>query len=286
MNKRILILFLACVLFSGCRKPTEPVSTGGIISTAPNITEMVYALGLGKRLCAVTTHCTYPAAAAALPKAGGYFAINYEIIQTLQPELVLILKGNVTARDRLKKMGFQTVEIESRSMEDIFQSVEKIGAACGVEMRAAELVSKLRKKVSNVRKQAQSVRERPRVLIVFGRNPAADTIGTVYAIGPQSIHHEMLETAGGRNAYEGQLPSAAVSAEGIIRMNPDVIIDLLPGIGENADLSAWQKLSSVNAVKNGRIVALTGDYVCIPGPRFVQTLEDIAKAIHPKFSEE
>ncbi|MCF7847851.1 MAG: ABC transporter substrate-binding protein [Kiritimatiellales bacterium] len=275
-SKHILI---ALLILCGCSGRKTPAPAGGIISTAPNITEMVYALGLEDQLTAVTAHCTYPESAVALPKIGGYFEINYEAILSLQPALVLILEENTEAKARIAKMGFQTLEIGTGTITDIFQSLEKIGAACGAEERATEIVSNLRKKISNVRKQADAMKEQPRVLLVFGRDPAADNIGTVYAIGSQSIHHEMLEIAGGENAYTSRLPSAAISAEGILRINPDVIIDMLPNIGKAADLSAWQKLPSVSAVKNSRVTALTGDYVCIPGPRFIQTLEDIAKII-------
>jgi len=272
-------ILIALLILCGCGERKEPASSGGIISTAPNITEMVYALGLEDQLTAVTANCTYPESATALPKIGGYFEINYEAILSSRPDMVLLLKENTEAKARLENMNIQTLEIGTGSIADIFQSLEEIGAACGAEDQAEELVSNLRKKVSNVRKQAETIQGRPRVLLVFGRDASADNIGAVYAIGSQSIHHEMLAIAGGENAYTGKLPSAAISAEGILRMNPDVIIDMLPDIGSSADLGAWHKLPSVNAVKNGRITALTGDYVCIPGPRFIQTLEDIADII-------
>jgi len=117
---------------------------------------------------------------------------------------------------------------------------------------------------------------RPRVLLTFGSTEE----GSIQAFGPACIHNELLEIAGGKNVIEGKLPFATLSREAVLRLNPDIIIELAPELDDGAKPSNhWKKLTAVNAVKNNRIHVLTGDYTCIPGPRFIQTLEDFAGII-------
>ena len=106
--------------------------------------------------------------------------------------------------------------------------------------------------------------------------------------GKEGFYDAMIEIAGGENVYSGTaVRFPLISPEGITKLNPDVIIDLvadpgkLPG-GTRGLLDEWNELKDVNAVKNGRVCILTGSHLMRPGPRFIQTIEDIAKAIHPE----
>ncbi len=267
-------------MFPGCRNKQNEIKHGGIISTAPNITQMIYTLGLEDQLSAVSRYCTLPQSAPPLPAIGGYFEINYELLLSIQPELVILLKGNNEIITRIESMGFKAISIGDNSLDAIFRALQKIGKERNIASHAAEVIKKMRKTISDISTGYPETVPKPRVLLTFGRDPSAKRIHSLYAIGTESIHHEILVIAGGENAYTGKLPSAEISAEGILRINPDIIIDMLPGSSDYSGLSAWEGLSEVNAVKNRRIATLTNDYVCIPGPNIIRTLKDFSKIIH------
>ncbi|HEY5621821.1 MAG TPA: ABC transporter substrate-binding protein, partial [Pontiella sp.] len=145
--------------------------------------------------------------------------------------------------------------------------------------KAEELVDRLSNRVEALRNNAT---ERPAVLITFGESAGTD-IGQIHAFGSSCIHTELLEIAGGRNVIESNLPYSILSREAVIRLNPDIIIELAPG-GQKPDdpCRAWKTLPDVTAVKNKQVHVLTGDYTCIPGPRFIRTLEDFKQIIGGK----
>ena len=97
----------------------------------------------------------------------------------------------------------------------------------------------------------------------------------------------MITYAGGINAYEGHNISYPVlSAEGLLYLNPDIIIDMISGFDKNdldetAILKEWESVSNVEAVKKDRVYIVKNDYAVIPGPRFILLLEDLARIIHP-----
>ncbi|MCF7818436.1 MAG: helical backbone metal receptor [Kiritimatiellales bacterium] len=278
---RVYIALATTLLLIGCGKPAHPAASGKvperIVSLAPNITETIYALGIEDKLVGDTTYCRYPAAAQSLPKIGGFGSINYEAIVTLHPDLVILHKEYDADKERLDGLGIPYLETGTYFIADILDTIRDIGKACGAQSRADELVQNLENRIAEIRQVGQTFQSaRPRVLITFGSGET----DAIQAIGPACIHNELLELAGGQNVVEGKLPFAILSREAVMRLNPDIIIQLAPDMEPVADpFEAWKTLDSVNAVKNHRIHLLTGDYTCIPGPRFIQTLEDFSEII-------
>lgn len=276
MIKRIPFL-LTLALLCGCGQPVPPAQRNDnverIISLAPNITETIYALGLESKLVGVTPYCTYPEAARTLPKVGGFGHFNYEAIVVAHPDLVILHKEFDAEKTRITGLGIPTLETGSYFIADILETINNIGNACGVPDRADTMIAQLKQRIRELETTSTN---RPRVLIIFG----SDGTGPIQAFGPACIHNEMLKIAGGRNVVEGKLPFATLSYEAVIRFNPDIIIVLAPELESPDSYSGpWDKLKSVNAVQNNRIHVLTADYTCIPGPRFIQTLEDFSEII-------
>jgi iron complex transport system substrate-binding protein len=126
---------------------------------------------------------------------------------------------------------------------------------------------------------------RPRTLLVFGREPGS--LRNIYASGGRGFLHDMLVAAGGEDVLSDiQRESAQVSTEMILARRPDVILELNAATRLNEpDLEAvvdpWLRLSSVPAVRNKRVIILTGPGMTVPGPRVVQGIEKMAKALHP-----
>lgn len=280
----IVGLVMSALLLCGCGRPTPPAPLeevpDRIISLAPNITEIIYALGLDDRLVGVTRFCTYPPAARNLPKIGGFGQFNYEAIVSLHPDLAIVHEEFDAEKTRLNGLGIPCLETGNYFIQDILESIRDVGVACGAEGRADELNQQLSLRMAALKHDPT---ERPRVLMTFSGN-ADDAMAQIHAFGTECLHNELLEMAGGENVLSGKRPYALLSKEAVLRLNPDVIMVLAPElIAADTELAQWKTLSAVKAVEAGRVYVLTNDYLCIPGPRFIRILEDMSAILggHP-----
>lgn len=285
-----IVCALAAVL-TACAPGPDPSDAGGgpydrIVSLAPSTTEVLFALGLGDRVVGVTRYCTYPPEAQEKDAVGGFLDPNFEAILRLQPELAVVLEIHGETKDRLRELGMDVLAVEHRTLDGILASIESIGNACGVPARAEALLDEIRSDMNRVA-QAVEGQPRPRVLLSAGRGYGEGRLQEVYAAGQGQWYDDLIELAGGANAFEDEsIMFPALSGEGLVRLNPDVIVEMAPnlaakGLTEADVIADWMGLVAMKAVRTGRIYVLTGDYVTIPGPRFVRVLEDLARVFHP-----
>lgn len=261
------------------------VASQRLVSLAPSITESLFALGLGDRVVGVTNFCDYPPEALDVPKIGGYYDLNLEAVLGLGPDLVVCLPEHAAQLEHLDDLGLSHLTVDHRHVETILESLLTLGQTCGVEDRAEEMVQGLRQRIQAVQAGAAGQKP-PRVLVCVGRNMGSATIDEVYVAGPNGFYDEMISLAGGVNAYQGDQPYPMMTAEGLLRTQPDLIFDMVAdleeqGLTEEDVLQQWQSLSDLKAVQQGRVVLFTEDFVVIPGPRFVQILEKMARALAP-----
>lgn len=266
--------------------PSEPPGHARIISLSPSITETLFALGLNKLVVGVTKYCAYPPEACAKMKVGGYIDPSYEAILALEPDVVVLLPEQGKVGKNLSALGIRTIAVNNKTVEDILSSIRALGAAFGAQEMAEELESGLRERMEAIRRRTAGF-SRPGVLISVARGMGSLGVKTVYVAGRNGYFDELLDIAGGENAYRDErMKFPKVSMEGLISMAPDVVIDLVPSLKEKGweeedILGEWKALRGVKAVDDGRVYVLGNDYVTIPGPRFILLLEDIANAIHP-----
>lgn len=266
----------------GCIKqqPAPAAEPKRILSFAPSITETLFALGIGDRVVGVTRYCNYPAQARNLPKVGGYFDPNYEMILTLKPDLVFLLKEHSSIKEFLNKNGIVYKVIDNENVNAILNSFTTIGAMFGKTYQADSLVSNFG---SEVPASAQ-FRVRPKILLCIGRDsPGSGTISKVYLAGPKSFYSELINDAGAENAYaDSTFSYPSFSGEGIIRLAPDIIIDLtasVAGVGMEKVRQDWNSLSMVPAVKNLLVFCPVNDFMTIPGPRIGLIVREIRKTV-------
>ena len=259
---------------------------GRIISLAPSITETLFAIGLGDAVVGVTRYCDYPPEARSKHRVGGVYDPNYEAITALAPDLVVMLPGLEDPREYLEARGVRVLTCKHESIGEILESIQRIGRTCGVPEQAEAVVQGLRERMAAIAARTHGL-ERPTVMVGVGRNVATNRIEGVYIAGKGSFYDQFIDQAGGMNAYGGDLPFASVSAEGILKMNPAVIVEMLGNMsGLDIDpgqaVRAWGALPQVDAVRNGRVHLICGDFAVIPGPRFIRILEELAHALHPE----
>ncbi len=292
----IASLFLASCLLRGLVAEghvadSKAATCERIVSMAPSITETLFALGLGPRVVGVTRYCNYPAEALKREKIGGFYDPNYEAIFSLDPDIVIMLPEHARARKIVSSMGIRTLVVSNKTVEDIIAGIDKIGRVCGEGDRAAEITKDLSKRIERIGRLTKGL-PRPSVMISISRGMATENINNVYIAGRNGFYDELLELAGGVNVYRDEsVRFPLLTREGIIALNPDVVLDLVPDVEEKGlDVSSikreWRELRGVEAVKKGRVYVLGRDYVTVPGPRFILLLEDMVRAIHPEAEED
>ncbi len=167
-----------------------------IVSTAPSITEMLYALGLGDRVVGVTTFCHYPPEAARKPKIGNYLRPDVEAILALRPDLVIAEKSMVQQAMSLPRLKLNVLEVDDSTVQGIYESIRTIGRSTGAAAKAEAVSGGIQKELESIRQRSARL-PRVRVLFVVGRTPGR--IEDLIAAGSSSYLNEVMEIAGGRN---------------------------------------------------------------------------------------
>lgn len=279
--KRIACIIAIIFSLQPCCPARGAEYPGRIISLSPSITEILYGLGLGERVVGVTDHCNFPDEVRSKPRVGSYLSINYESIMLLEPDLVVVLDGyGPELRDTLDKAGIERITVNTSTIDGIFSSIQKIGRRCRAEESAAGLISRIKEDVNKLKNKAK--RDPPRrVMVVVGRN--SGSFENLYIAGRNTFYNELLELLGCENVYEkADISYPAISLEGVIRLNPDIIIEMLPGYPDDkiSEVTGeWNIFEHVSAVRNGKVFVFNEDYVCVPGPRFTLVLRKMAEAL-------
>jgi len=261
---------------------------GRVICAAPSITEIVFTLGAGPRVVGVSDYSFFPPEAKGVARIGGQINPNRERILSLEPDLI-ILQGKHPALSRFcRAQGIRTLSVEIDRIEHIGAAILTIGAWLGEEASAEHLAADIHLELSDLALKTRSQPPR-RVFLGLGHTPG-DLTGLM-TTGSGTFLHELIELAGGRNIFAdapGSYPT--ISKESLVRRRPDVIIEVLAeGISPDNQLllrSDWDRLSTLPAVKAGRIFFLTDDYLLIPGVRIARTAHRLAEAIHPELFED
>jgi iron complex transport system substrate-binding protein len=254
-----------------------------IVSTSPSITEILFALGLGPRVVAVTNFCHYPPEVNKLPKVGTYLRPNLETIASLRPDLVVIEDNPIQLAGKLAALGLKPLEIEPKDLAGIRLAITRVGDAAGVPQAAAQLNARMQADLEAIRKEAAK-RRRTRVAFIVGRTPGS--LEGLVAVGRASFLNELIELAGGENVFrESASPYPKVPLEEILGRNPDVIVDM----GDMADTAKiteqhrrevprlWQRYPALKAVRDGRVFAVASDIFVVPGPRVVEAAREFAR---------
>jgi len=262
-----LLLFLALPVFAA-----EPPK---VVSLAPSITEIVYAVGAQSQLHGVTNWCKYPEEAKQKPKVGGHIDPSLERIVAVHPDLVIVEKANTDIVARLQELHLNLLIVEHRNVAGIMESILLIGDACGKPSQ--QLYDSLQKRLDVVQKKITA--EPVSALVIVGRTLSNGEIIEPFAASGGTFLGELLALAGGVDATgEGAIKYPMLSRESLLRLQPEVVFDLAPEFAGNIiELEkAWESFPK------SRAVIIVDDAPLIPGPRFVETVELFARELHPE----
>ena len=290
-----MLLFCAFLILTGCGEKTHGPRTSAdpekgssvpqrVVSLSPAMTEMMYALGLENHLIGVTDHCKYPPEAQTKPTVGTIFAPNLEKIAALRPDCVLMTCRQPDKEAQMRSFGWDPLPMHDETLDDVFTGIETLGKRFQVHERAEKLNDSLKERLHVIQERTRTL-PKLRVLLVVSRNYASGQLEDVYAAGHDGLCEPLLDLAGGKNAYEGNSPYPKIAQEGIIAMDPDVILEIVPDstaaeqTKESLD-RAWQTLPMLSAVRTGRIYRIPESTAAlIPGPSLVLWTEMTAEIL-------
>jgi iron complex transport system substrate-binding protein len=261
----ILILFLSAATIFPQR----------VVSLAPGLTEIVFALNRGNTLVGVTKFCDYPAAAKRIKKIGGFLDFNIEALISLAPDIIIMYPEHYEKMGPLKR-NVRIVMVRHNRLTDLLRSVLEIGRALNAEVEAKQLVDSTQKKLQNISERVKG-RRKVRTLFVAGRN--FDELKNMYIIGKKDFINDLLEIAGGSNAYEGGINYPSISMESVIFLNPEYIFEIsahYERISDEKIFTLWEPYDMVLAVAKRQIKIIKDSFWLRPGPRVGLIAEELA----------
>ena len=261
------------------RKMSVPNDLKRVVSLAPSVTEIIFALGKENLLKGVSRFSDFPAAAAKLPRVGSYVHLDLEKIVALKPDLCVGIKdGNPIAVVRkLERLGIPVYAVDPKNLEAILETIIQLGQLLGADQRARAIVSDLGARVERVKSMVAKSPHKPRVFFQIGVSP-------IVSAGTQTYIHELIVMAGGKNLSEGPVPYPRFSREQVLGLSPEVLIitSMARGASFEGVKKQWCKWPSIPAVRDNRILLMDSNLCDRPTPRLIDGLERLAEAIHPE----
>lgn len=285
--KRLIVLVTAVLCgasLSGAPAQTDARPTR-IISLVPALTEMLFAIGAGPQVIAVSSYDDFPPEVQGLPRVGALLDPDVERILALRPGLVLTYGSQSGLEGQLARAGIRTFSYRHAGVAGILQAFRDLGAATGHAAEGDRQARDLQAGLDAVRARVRAY-PRPRTLLVFGRQP--QSLQQMYVSGGVGFLHDILQIAGGANLFaDVRQESVQPSHETLLARAPDEVIEvrgtgLMRAADEPHERSVWAALASIPAVRNGRIHFLNGDQFVVPGPRVGLAADAFARALHPE----
>jgi iron complex transport system substrate-binding protein len=271
------------------REVTLDAEPERIVSLAPSNTEIVCALDACDRIVGVNDYRDgFPIAVldelADVPDVASFTGVDREAVVALEPDLILAAGNNLTAPadiDALDELGYPVLVLYPESLEEVYANIDAVGVALDTRATAAELIDGMRTRVAAV-EQAVAGSDRPRTFYEVGIYE-----GSIYTAGEDSFLASLIEIAGG-DPVTGDATTTTIQLEDLVTADPELIL-----LGEAAyqpilpeDVAERPGWAAMTAVEIGRVLPMAEDILITrPGPRIVDGLEALARAIHPEAFE-
>jgi len=261
-----------------------------IVSMAPSVTEILFALGVGDKVVGVTEACNYPAEAQEIEKIREAFGdYNVEKIVELEPDLVVMDRyldlgaSPGSWLSKLEEVGLTVVVVYPKTLDDVFSYIEMIGQATWAQENATNLVSSLEQRVNAVKVKVENVSEdeKPRVF----SSGWYDGVTDPWTAGYGTFADDVIMIAGGINVAGIKSGFFQMSLEALVWSDPEIIIvveDYVWRTPTYDSLMHDDRLQDITAMKNDAIYEIDADLLSRAGPRLVEGLEETAKVLYPE----
>jgi len=276
----ILVLFVIAIVSASPQSSARP---SRIISLIPAVTEMLFAVGAGSQIVAVSSFDRYPPEVTKVQRVGALLDPDVERILSLRPDLVVVYASQSDLRTQLDRAKIPIYVYRHAGLADVATTLQELGERVGHGKEATAVREQIQSQIGAVRTRVAG-RGRPRTLIVFDRETQA--LRGIYVSGGIGFIHDMVDAAGGENLF-ADVKQEAVQAttELILARRPDVILELrgnpVPADARAREIALWQGLPALPAVQNHRVYFIDQQVTVVPGPRVGEAVELIARSLHP-----
>ncbi len=278
--KRLLFLCCFFLLSLNASAQDRPLR---LVSLAPSLTEMIFAIGADESLIGLTDQCVFPPEALALPRVGDFTRPDPLAVDLLQPDLVLMLAEHLPDERFFQTMRTRYEALDNRTFDGVLDALTRLGDITGKPYEAGRIRDELQ--ASLLLPAGYDQATAPTMLLIISREYGAGEIANATVVGQDRLYDRLITSVGFRNAYDGDVDYPTLTAEQIALLNPDIIVEGLyttPGSASihSAAVRDWLPLARLDAARSNRIYYIRSDYVFVPGPRMVlmkRDLEDIVR---------
>ncbi len=295
-GKKLLFLLVFVCLLTNCRTETVnqpinllareitddlgrtvklPETFERAVSLAPNLTEIVFAVGAGDKLVGRTSYDNFPPEANKIQTVGDTLNPNIENIIGLKPQVVLVSTASQieTFTRQLESQNIAVFVTNPNSLDDIYKSIYQIGEIFSKTEKAREIVEDLKKRVADVEANINQAKD-VKVFLQISKEP-------LFTIGKDSFLTDLIARAGGISVTANVATAyPKLSKETALVLNPEAII-----LSESEDnRSPNDVFKNSPAARNGKVFKINADIISRPSPRIVDALEQIARMLHPESS--
>jgi iron complex transport system substrate-binding protein len=257
---------------------------GRVVSLVPALTEMVFAIGAGERVIAVSSYDEDPPEVRTLPRVGALLDPDVERIIAMRADLVLLYGSQTDLMTQLRRASIPFYEYRHGGLATVTTTLRELGQRLGRPKQAEAVAASIDQRITRLRQKTASL-PKPRVLLVFSRERGS--LRNIYASGGRGFLHDMLEAAGGRNVFADVVAeSVQASSEMILARRPEIILELRSTVipepqARPAEMRDWQTLASLPAVQQNRLHLLPGRNFVVPGPHVADAAEAMFAVLHP-----
>jgi iron complex transport system substrate-binding protein len=282
-RRKICHLLAAAFVVFMAATPARAQAPTRVVSLVPALTEMVFAIGAGERVVAVSSYDEDPPEVKALPRVGALLDPDVERIIALRADLVLLYGSQTDLMTQLKRASIPYYEYRHGGLATVTTTMRDLGRRLNRTGDAERLAADIERRLDALRQRTSKL-SKPRVMLVFARERGS--LRNIYASGGRGFLHDMLEAAGGINVFADiQAESVQASSELILARRPDVILELrstdIPSRADEAkEMDAWRTLASIPAVRTGRLRFLPGRTYVVPGPKVADGAEAMFRLLH------
>jgi iron complex transport system substrate-binding protein len=252
-----------------------------VVSLVPALTEMVFAIGAGGRVIAVSSFDEFPPEVRTLPRVGALLDPDVERIIAMRADLVLLYGSQTDLMTQLQRASIPFYAYRHGGLSTVTTTMRELGQRLGRATEADAVARGIEQRLAALR-QRTAARAKPRVMLVFSRERGS--LRNIYASGGRGFLHELLEVAGGINVFaDVAAESVQASSELILARRPDVIVEVravdMPE--QHADeMAAWRVLASIPAVRSDRLRLLPGRACVVPGPHVADCADLLYEVLH------
>ncbi len=299
MKKRLTIFIIIAMLVTACQNPSEDVDNKNensiniidmkgktivldklpdrIVSLSPSNTEIVFALGAGDKLVGITSFCDYPDETSDIEKIGDFDGPNIELIKKSQADVIF---AGVYLQDdlimALENLNIPIITTEASNFEGIYDSISLMGKLLGKEDKAEKIIYEMEESIDEIKLKTDDL-EKPDIFYLAW-------IESLITTGKNTFVDDVIQMAGARNVAEDVEGWTHYSIEELIKQNPDMLIVASHATNEGVteeDIKNDVILKNLECVKSGNIYIMKDDnLISRPGPRIIEGLEEMARAIH------